>query len=180
MPTKLSTSNYWAIVRSIKEFALRHYGCHGSRRRGTNRILLLVADGNWNEFSTQSCKLIHKVPAFGTSQHNIIHSMNSGLLAFIIKELKEMLPPTVFFAVGFNLIVLTTNLLLADYLATFGSFIVATTTALVVGKAVLVAHTIPFLRRFDMAPLIQPILLRPPSTGRSSLWCGFWKNSSNT
>jgi hypothetical protein len=106
--------------------------------------------------------------------------MNSGLLAFIIKELKEMLPPTVFFAVGFNLIVLTTNLLLADYLATFGSFIVATTTALVVGKAVLVAHTIPFLRRFDMAPLIQPILLRPPSTGRSSLWCGFWKNSSNT
>jgi len=39
--------------------------------------------------------------------------MNSRLLAFIIKELREMLPPTVFFAVGFNLIVLTTNLLLS-------------------------------------------------------------------
>ena len=41
------------------------------------------------------------------------NSMNSRLLTFIIKELREMLPPTVFFAVGFNLIVLTTNLLLS-------------------------------------------------------------------
>ena len=86
--------------------------------------------------------------------------MNSRLFAFIIKELKEMLPPTVFFAVGFNLIVVTTNLILADYLATFGGFIVATMTALVVGKAVLVAHAIPILRRFDRAPLIQPILFK--------------------
>jgi hypothetical protein len=31
----------------------------------------------------------------------------SGLPAFLIKELKEVLPPTVFFAVGFNLLVLT-------------------------------------------------------------------------
>jgi hypothetical protein len=41
----------------------------------------------------------------------------SRLLAFVIKELREVLPPTVFFAVGFNLIVLTTDLILADYLA---------------------------------------------------------------
>ena len=39
----------------------------------------------------------------------------SRLLAFIIKELKEDLPPTVFFAVGFNLIVLTTDLILAEF-----------------------------------------------------------------
>ena len=86
--------------------------------------------------------------------------MNSRLLAFIIKELREMLPPTVFFAVGFNLIVLTTNLLLADYLTTFASFMVATATALVVGKAVLVADALPFLRRFDCAPMIQPVLFK--------------------
>jgi hypothetical protein len=78
----------------------------------------------------------------------------------VFKELKEMLPPTVFFAVGFNLIVLTTNLLLAEYLTTFASFIVATTTALVVGKAVLVADALPFLRRFDSAPMIQPVLFK--------------------
>ena len=61
----------------------------------------------------------------------------SGLAAFLIKELKEVWPPTVFFAVGFNLIVLTIDLILADYIRTFASFLVATTTALVVGKSVL-------------------------------------------
>jgi hypothetical protein len=84
----------------------------------------------------------------------------SRLLAFVIKELREVLPPTVFFAVGFNLIVLTTALILADYLVSFGSFMVATMTALVVGKSVLVANALPFLRRFDTAPLIQPVLFK--------------------
>jgi hypothetical protein len=69
----------------------------------------------------------------------------SGLSAFLIKELKEVLPPTVFFAVSFNLLVLTTDLILADYVRTFFSFLVATTTALVVGKSVLVQRYIDFL-----------------------------------
>ena len=84
----------------------------------------------------------------------------SALSAFLIKEFKEVLPPTVFFALGFNLIVLTTNLILADYLRSFAGFMVATATALVVGKAVLVANAIPLLRRFDTAPMIQPILFK--------------------
>jgi hypothetical protein len=84
----------------------------------------------------------------------------SRLLAFVIKEFREVVPPTVFFAVGFNLIVLTTDLILADYLASFGSFMVATITALVVGKSVLVANALPFLRRFDTAPMIRPVLFK--------------------
>ena len=84
----------------------------------------------------------------------------SGVAAFLIKELKEVLPPTVFFAVGFNLLVLTINLILADYLANFASFLVATTLALLVGKSVLVADAMPFLRRFDTAPMIQPVLFK--------------------
>ena len=84
----------------------------------------------------------------------------SRLLAFVIKELREVVPPTVFFAVGFNLIVLTTDLILADYLVSFGSFMVATITALVVGKSVLVANAMPFLRRFDTAPMIKPVLFK--------------------
>jgi hypothetical protein len=83
-----------------------------------------------------------------------------GLRSFLIKELKEVLPPTLFFALGFNLIVLTIDLILADYLRTFASFLVATTTALVVGKSVLVADALPFLRRFDTAPIIQPVLFK--------------------
>jgi hypothetical protein len=84
----------------------------------------------------------------------------SRLLSFVVKELREVLPPTVFFGVGFNLIVLTTDLILADYLVSFGNFVVATMAALVVGKAVLVANALPFLRRFDDAPLIRPVLFK--------------------
>ena len=84
----------------------------------------------------------------------------SRLLAFLIKELREVVPPTVFFAVGFNLIVLTTDLILADYLVSFASFVVATITPLVVGKSVLVANAMPFLRRFNTAPMIQPVLFK--------------------
>jgi len=84
----------------------------------------------------------------------------SRLLAFVVKELREVLPPTVFFVLGFNLIVLTTDLILADYLVSFASFMVATMSALVVGKSVLLANAMPFLRRFDTAPMIRPVLFK--------------------
>jgi hypothetical protein len=76
------------------------------------------------------------------------------------KELRHVLPPTLFFLVGFNLIVFTQNLVLAEHLAQSINFLVATTAALVVGKSVLVADRMPFLRRFDNAPLIRPILFK--------------------
>jgi hypothetical protein len=84
----------------------------------------------------------------------------SRVLAFIKHEFKEMIPPTLFFAVGFNLVMLTTQLILDDYRLQFFNFMVATTGALLVGKAVLVANSLPFLRRFDGAPLIRPILFK--------------------
>jgi hypothetical protein len=80
--------------------------------------------------------------------------------AFVLREFREMLPPTIFFFVGFNLIVLTTNLILNDYGAQFGSLMLATGGALVVGKAVLVANAMRSLRRYDRAPLIRPILFK--------------------
>jgi hypothetical protein len=80
--------------------------------------------------------------------------------AFVIKEIKELLPPIVFFVVGFNLVELTTQLVLDDYLARFANYFVATMAALVVGKAVLLANLVPFMRRFDTGPLIRPILLK--------------------
>jgi hypothetical protein len=84
----------------------------------------------------------------------------SRVLVLVIKELEEVLPPVVFFAVGFNLVEFTTQLVLDDYLARFANYLVATTAALVVGKAVLLANMLPFLRRFDTAPLIRPILFK--------------------
>jgi hypothetical protein len=84
----------------------------------------------------------------------------ASVRAFVVKEFKEVLPPTIFFIVGFNLIVLTTNLLLGEYGEKFASFLIATTAALVIGKAVLVANRLPFFRRLDTAPLIQPVLYK--------------------
>jgi len=84
----------------------------------------------------------------------------SRAVAFVLQEIKEVLPPVIFFAVGFNLVELTTQLVLDDYLARFANYLVATGAALVVGKAVLLANVLPFIRRFDTAPLIQPILFK--------------------
>jgi hypothetical protein len=80
--------------------------------------------------------------------------------AFLLHEFLEILPPTIFFLTGFNLIVLTTNLILADYGAQFANFMLATVSALVVAKAVLVANALPAIRRYDRAPLIRPILFK--------------------
>src|SRR5271170_217263 len=67
----------------------------------------------------------------------------------LLHEALEALPPTIFFFVGFNFIVFTTNLLLADYAIAVSSFMLATVGALVVGKAVLVANAIPLLKLYD-------------------------------
>jgi hypothetical protein len=80
--------------------------------------------------------------------------------ARLLHEVREALPPTIFFFVGFNFIVLTTNLLGAEYLVAVSNFMLVTMGALVVGKAVLVANKMSLLRRYDRAPLIQPILLK--------------------
>lgn len=86
-------------------------------------------------------------------------------------EFLEMLPAVVFFAVGFNLILTTTNLILKDYALQFGNTLLATTAALVVGKAVLVANATPFLKRYDTADGASPthaelmLLLRRLSKG---------------
>ena len=80
--------------------------------------------------------------------------------ARLLHEAREALPPTIFFFLGFNFIVLTSNLLVARYVIGLSNFMLATMAALVVGKAVLLANKIPLLRRYDRAPLIQPILFK--------------------
>jgi hypothetical protein len=78
----------------------------------------------------------------------------------IVRDLRGALPPTIFFFVGFNFIVLTTNLLVAEYAVAVSNFMLATIAAFVVGKAVITAKAIPFLKLFDRAPVIQPILFK--------------------
>jgi hypothetical protein len=78
----------------------------------------------------------------------------------VLDLFRHILPPTLYFFIAFNLIVVTTNLLAHDYWFRLTTFLVATTTALVVGKAVLVANKIRLIDHFRGAPLIQPILYR--------------------
>lgn len=78
-----------------------------------------------------------------------------------LTEVKHILPPTIFFFVGFNLILWTKSLILEeDSIEFVGFFGTAVVAALLVGKAVLIADKLSFMRRFDGAPLIQPILFK--------------------
>jgi hypothetical protein len=90
------------------------------------------------------------------------HSHGRARRVFIrlMHEAREAAIPTLYFFVGFHLIVLTTNLLVAQYLIAVSSFMLVTMGALVVGKAVLVANKLPFIRLYDRAPLIRPILFK--------------------
>src|SRR6187551_2767090 len=77
-----------------------------------------------------------------------------------LAQVKHVLPPTIFFFVGFNLILWTKRLILEEHGVEFRGFLTATLAALLVGKAVLVTDKLPLMRRFEGAPLIQPILFK--------------------
>jgi len=81
-------------------------------------------------------------------------------LAWCVGEMTHVLPPTLFFFIGFNLLSWTKRMLLQEQHIEFSGFLVATMAALVVGKAVLVTDHMPFMRRFEGAPLLQPILFK--------------------
>jgi len=77
-----------------------------------------------------------------------------------LAQVKHVLPPTIFFFVGFNLILWTKRLVLEEHGIDFSGFFTATLAALLVGKAVLATDHLPFMRRFDGAPMIQPIIFK--------------------
>ena len=96
-----------------------------------------------------------------TTQPQIAQTGRWARLRLVIaREVKEVISPTVFFFVGFNVILFSKRLMLADYLIAYAGFLVATTSALIVGKVVLIADKMPILRRFDYAPLAYPILFK--------------------
>lgn len=77
-----------------------------------------------------------------------------GAGSFVVKKFKHMLPPTVFFVVCFNVIVLTLSLLSDGAWASAGIHATATLGGLVCGKAVLIADKLPFFNRYPEKPLI--------------------------
>jgi hypothetical protein len=79
---------------------------------------------------------------------------------FALHVIKHLLPPMLYFFCAFNLIVFTTNLLTHAYWFAMSSFLTASTLALIVGKAVLVADKVGAIDRLRGAPLILPILYK--------------------
>jgi len=77
-----------------------------------------------------------------------------------LAQVKHALPPTIFFFVGFNLILYTKHLILQEYGVHFSGFLAATVAALLVGKAVLITDNLRFMHCFEGAPMIQPILFK--------------------
>ena len=81
------------------------------------------------------------------------HALWRRIGARILHGLREALPPTIFFFVGFNFVVVTTRIFsVANYAVAVSNFMLATVAALIVGKAVITANAMPFLKLFDRAP----------------------------
>jgi hypothetical protein len=79
---------------------------------------------------------------------------------FLLKEVKIVLPPTIYFFCVFNLIVFTTNLMVHHYWFALSNFLVATMLALIVGKVILVTDKFHFIDRYRGPPLIRAILFK--------------------
>lgn len=72
-------------------------------------------------------------------------------------ELREAIPPTVFFFVAFQVIAFTRALMLARYGIPVPTFAAAAIGALIVAKVVLVTDMLPFVNRFPHKPLIYNV-----------------------
>lgn len=73
-------------------------------------------------------------------------------------ESLQLIGPTLFFFVAFNILSFTKKLFLEDYQIYFaGFFLKATIGAFLVGKAVLLADEIPWINRFPAVPLMYNV-----------------------
>lgn len=76
------------------------------------------------------------------------------------RAIYHLLPPTLYFFVAFNLISFTTDLLVRNTWFRPTSFVLATTTALVVAKVVLVVDRVRLIDKYRGSPLILPIIYK--------------------
>ncbi len=84
----------------------------------------------------------------------------SGAAAFIKQEFFQVLPPTIYFLVTFNIVVLTTAMVLKEFEVHISGHAAATMLALIVAKVVLVVDKIKYVRRFDGRPLVYPVFFK--------------------
>jgi len=84
----------------------------------------------------------------------------SKAMSFLKKEFFSVLPPVIYFFVSFNIIGITTSILLKEYSASATLHLTPTINALIIGKVVLVVDEIKYVRWFDSKPLAYPVFFR--------------------
>jgi hypothetical protein len=82
------------------------------------------------------------------------------LFALIKHEFLAVLPPTIYFLCTFNIVALTSSMVLEQYEIHISAHAVATVLALLVGKVVLVVNKLPILRVLDERPLLFSVLYK--------------------
>ena len=92
-------------------------------------------------------------PAFSYFHSNAM----SKLTEKIKEEVKELLPPTIFFFVALHLVAFVRVLILKGTGIALGTSVSVTVAALILGKAVLIADLLPFINRYPGKPLAYNI-----------------------
>ncbi len=82
----------------------------------------------------------------------------SSVISRIKHEIIEAIPPAIFFFISFQLIALTSSLMLEKYGIEVSTFVSATIGALIVAKVVLITDMLPIVNRFPEKPLIYNVL----------------------
>ena len=82
----------------------------------------------------------------------------SNVWAKVKHEIREAIPPAIFFLISFHIIVLSRALMLREYGVQVSALAGATVGALLVAKVVLVADMLPIINRFPEKPLIYNVL----------------------
>jgi hypothetical protein len=82
----------------------------------------------------------------------------SSLREKVRRELRELIPVTVFFVASFQLLALTQALMLEQYGIRATTFVAATIGALVVAKVVVLADHLPLVNRFPNKPLMYNVV----------------------
>ena len=76
-----------------------------------------------------------------------------AFIAWLVREFREVIPPAIFFLVGFHMLALTRSLMLREYRVHAATTAGATVGALLVAKVVLIADSLPVINRFPERPL---------------------------
>jgi len=80
------------------------------------------------------------------------------IVSTVVREIREVIPATIFFLLTFHLVAVTKTLILEEYGITPAGAATATIGALIVAKVILIADKLPFIDLFRNKPLAYSVI----------------------